>query len=390
MRLGQQVDIKGIIAGTPDADRAVRYLTKYLTKAVAETYADDDGTDAAMTPTLAVFMADWLQTVVRPNLAPTTVKNYEMFTRLYIEPDLGHRRLDKLTVRDVQTWVNALRTRCQCCAQGKDAARPMPRCCAKGRCCQQVAKEWTVRQAWTILRSALSAAQREELVTRNVAGLVRMPVPRTDKPTIWSVEQVRQFLESAHRDEDPLLAGYVLMLVLGLRRGELLGLSWDDVDLERGEARIAWQLQRVGGQLMRRRTKTISSEAVLPLPDICIGALRDRQELEGKWRAEVAEAWQASGLVLTTRYGMPVDPRNFHRMFKERAAKAGVPIIAVHSARRTCASLLVAMNVHPRVAMAILRHSQIAVTMDIYSQVSTESARQALLQLGSALGEGQK
>lgn len=172
------------------------------------------------------------------------------------------------------------------------------------------------------------------------------------------------------------------MLVLGLRRGELLGLAWDDVDLERGEARIAWPLQRVGGELMRRRTKTTSSDAVLPLPDICIGALRDRQELEEKWRADAAEAWQGSGLVLTTRYGIPVDPRNFHRMFKERAAKTGVPVAAVHSARRTCASLLV--------AMAILRHSQIAVTMDIYSQVSTESARQALLQLGSVLGDGQK
>ncbi|MDF2145084.1 tyrosine-type recombinase/integrase [Knoellia sp. p5-6-4] len=380
---------------TPEGRRQRKYVQAKTREETLEKWkglqrAAERGPVAPKTPTLAVFMADWLQTVVRPNLAPTTVKNYEMFTRLYVEPDLGRRRLDKLTVRDVQTWVNALRTRCQCCAQGKDAARPAPRCCAKGRCCQQVAKEWTVRQAWTILRSALSAAQREELITRNVAGLVRMPVPRTDKPTIWSVEQVRQFLESAHRDEDPLLAGYVLMLVLGLRRGELLGMAWDDIDFERGEARIAWQLQRVGGQLMRRRTKTTSSEAVLPLPDICIGALRDRQELEGKWRADAAEAWQRSGLVLTTRYGMPVDPRNFHRMFKERAAKAGVPVIAVHSARRTCASLLVAMNVHPRVAMAILRHSQIAVTMDIYSQVSTESARQALLQLGSALGEGQK
>ena len=74
-------------------------------------------------------------------------------------------------------------------------------------------------------------------------------------------------------------------------------------------------------------------------------------------------------------------------MFKERAVKAGVPIISVHSARRTCASLLVAMNVHPRVAMAILRHSQIAVTMDIYSQVSSEGTRQALSSLGSRITE---
>lgn len=137
---------------------------------------------------------------------------------------------------------------------------------------------------------------------------------------------------------------------------------------------------------MRTRTKTTSSEAVLPLPDICVSALRDRRELEEKWRADAAEAWQGSGLVLTTRFGMPVDPRNFHRMFKGRAAKASVPVIAVHSARRTCASLLVAMNVHPRVAMAILRHSQIAVTMDIYSKVSSESTRRALHELGDTLG----
>ena len=84
---------------------------------------------------------------------------------------------------------------------------------------------------------------------------------------------------------------------------------------------------------------------------------------------------------------MPIDPRNFHRVFKQRAHKAGVPVISVHSTRRTCASLLVAVNVHPRVAMAILRHSQIAVTMDIYSRVPSERIRQVLLQLGSALGD---
>lgn len=282
---------------TPEGRRQRKYVQGRTREEAYEKWkalqgAAERGSVSPRTPTLTAYMGDWLQTVVRPNLAPTTVKNYEMFTRLYIEPDLGRRRLDKLTVRDVQGWVNDLRNRCQCCAQGKDAAWATPRCCAKGKCCRQIAKEWTIRQAWAILRSALSAAQREELVTRNVAGLVRMPVPRTDKPVIWSVDQVRGFLESAQQDKDPLLAGYVLMLVLGLRRGELLGLAWEDVDLQAAEARIAWQLQRVGGQLLRRRTKTTSSEAVLPLPDICLSVVRDRRALEEKWRAELAEAWQ--------------------------------------------------------------------------------------------------
>lgn len=378
---------------TPEGHRQRKYVTATTrdavrAKMIALQRAAASGPVATNTPTLEVFLLGWLKDVVRPNLAPTTVKNYEMFTRLYILPDLGKRRLDRLTVREVQTWVNDLRTRCQCCAQGKDATRDTPRCCATGQCCNQVPKEWTVRQAWTILRSALSSAQREELVTRNVAGLVRMPVPRTTRATIWSVAQVRQFLDSAAADADPFLVGYTLLLALGLRRGEVLGLGWDDVDLETGEARIGWQLQRVDGSLSRRRTKTTSSEAILPLPDLCLAALRDRRDLEVRWRADAAEAWQDCGLVLTTRYGMPIDPRNFHRMFKDRALKAGVPQISVHSARRTCASLLVALNVHPRVAMGILRHSQIAVTMDVYAQVTTEGARSALRDLGAAIGDG--
>jgi integrase len=339
-------------------------------------------------PALATYLEGWLNDVVRPGLAPATVANYDLFVRLYIVPDLGRRKLEKLTVRDVQVWLNQLRTRCQCCAQGKDAERENPRCCAVGKCCQQLASEWTVHQAWTVLRSALSAAMREELVTRNVAALVRVPVPRGRKSPVWSVDEARRFLESARADDDPLYAGYVLMLVLGLRRGELLGLAWEDVDLERHEAAIRWQVQRIKGELLRRPTKTKTSEAPLPLPDICVQALEQRRVTEARWRLAAGEAWAASGLVLTTRLGDPLDPRNFHRYFKARAEKAGVPVISVHSTRRTCASLLVALDVHPRVAMAILRHSQIAVTMDIYSQVSSTSTREALKRLGSQLGEG--
>lgn len=237
--------------------------------------------------------AGWLEEVVRPNLAPATASNYDLFTRLYITPDLGSRRLDKITVRDVQIWVNQLRTRCQCCAQGKDAGRTTPRCRAVGQCCRQVASEWTVHQAWAVLRSALSAAVRDEVVGRNVAALVRMPVPRPGKPTVWTVDQVRRFLESARNEDDPLYAGYALMLVLGLRRGEVLGLGWEDVDEERAEARIRWQVQRLGGRLVRRPTKTVTSDGLMPLPDVCLRALRRRRRIEDEWKVAAGEAWQA-------------------------------------------------------------------------------------------------
>jgi integrase len=270
------------------------------------------GPVAPTSPRLADFMERWLAETVQPDLAPTTASNYALFTRLYIGPDLGRKRLDRLTVRDVQLWMNDLKTRCQCCHQGKDVARAKPRCCAVGACCRQLASEWTRNQAWTVLLSALSAAVREELVARNVAALVRVPVPRPKRMNAWTVDQSRRFLESARTEDDPLYAAYVLMLVLGLRRGELLGLAWEDVDLEGGTAWIGWQLQRVGGTLVRRQTKTYASDAPLPLPEICVRALEHRGSIEARWRAS-APAWHESGLVLTSRVGTPVEPRNFHR-----------------------------------------------------------------------------
>lgn len=333
-------------------------------------------------PTVEAYMIRWLGTVVRPGLAPTTAQAYAMCLRLYIAPTIGQRRLDRLTISDVQAWVNQLRRTCQCCAQGKDAARDKPECCAVGRCCHQYPSDSTVHQAWRVLRAALSAAVRDQLLYRNVAALVRMPVPRTDRARIWTAAEATRFLESASADDDALYAAYVLLLVLGLRRGEVLGLAWQDVDLNKGHARIAWQLQRLPGELRRSRTKTRTSDAVLPLPDVCIVALRRRRPQQEEAAVNAGEPWHDSGLVFTSSFGTAVDPRNFHRLFKERAAAAGVPVIPVHSTRRTCASLLVELDVHPRVTMQILRHSQIAVTMEIYAQVAPASTRAALSKLG--------
>ncbi|MEU4724781.1 tyrosine-type recombinase/integrase [Nonomuraea dietziae] len=102
-------------------------------------------------------------------------------------------------------------------------------------------------------------------------------------------------------------------------------------------------------------------------------------------RKAAGEEWTESGLVFTTRTGRPVEPHNFNRSFAKAVELAEVRSIPVHATRKTCASLLVALNVHPRIAMQILRHSQIAVTMNIYSEVSSEATRKALKQLGEQL-----
>lgn len=343
------------------------------------------GPVATSSKTLDEYMTYWLrEVVVPPNFAPLTCATYETLTRLYILPGLGKKRLDKLTVRDVRAWLNAVRTVCQCCAQGKDARRDEKRrrCCAVGRCCRQYASERTIRDAWTVLRSALSNAVTEELITKNVAGLVRVPKPRARKNKPWSVDEARRFLESARSDGDPMYAAYVLVLILGLRKGEVLGLPWDAVDLDGQEIDVTWQLQRVRRELLHRETKTETSDATLPLPDICAAALRLRQRAQKQSKAAAGKDWTETGLVFTTRFGTPVDPRNFNRSFEERCRKAGVRRIKVHDTRHTCATLLAALDVHPRVAMRILRHAQIDVTMEVYTEVSDEKTRRALKRLG--------
>ncbi|WP_344808722.1 tyrosine-type recombinase/integrase [Microlunatus ginsengisoli] len=345
-------------------------------------------------PTLSQFLERWLEDTVAPNLAPLTHATYESHVRHYIEPALGNLRLDRLRVTNVQAWLNGLPKVCQCCAQGKDARRSAERrrCCAIGKCCHSTISARTIKDVRAVLRSALASAKREELVERNVAELVTTPKQRSRKVVPWTSEEARHFLESARSDRDRLYAAYVLVLVLGMRKGEVLGLRWDAIDTDAGELIIDRQLQRVRRELLYRVTKTEASDDSLPLPDIVTAALIHRRAEQETARAAAGEAWQEFvddgqvALVFTGRYGTPIDPRTLNRAFTARCAAAGVRRMTVHDARRTCATLLVDLDVHPRVIMRILRHVDQSVTMNIYAKASSDKTRDALRRLGESLG----
>ncbi|URN01242.1 site-specific integrase [Actinomadura madurae] len=351
---------------------------------------------ATTVPTVEHYLKYWLSEVIEPNREVQTYAQYETLARLYVIPALGRKRLDRLTVRDVQAWVNKLPKTCQCCAQGKDAARPewhsdprkRQRCCAVGRCCKAYPSRRTIQAARNTLRAALTNAETEEILSRNVARMVKLPTmrKRARGKTSWSVEEARAFLESARSEHDPLYAAWVLILILGLRKGEVLGLRWEDIDMDAGELTVSMQLQRVRGQLVHKeRTKTEDSTGVMPLPSICITALRLRQERQKAESAARDEQWTGKGLVFTTRPGRPVEPRNVNRSFAHRCQRAGVRPIRVHDTRHTCGRLLAALDIHPRTAMQILRHSQISITMEVYTEVPTEITREALMRLGDRL-----
>jgi integrase len=351
------------------------------------------------TPTVAEYLAYWLAEVIKPNREEATYSAYELASRLHIIPGIGKKRIDKLTVRETQAWPNKIPGNCQCCAQRKDAKRKQPRCCAAGACCEDYPSRRVIEGARNTLRAALNNAKREELISRNVAELVTLPRARKklQRRNSWTVDEARRFLESSRRDNDPLYALWVLILVLGLRRGEAMGLVDDEntIDEAAEEIGLEWQLGRVGGHPLthKHQLKADGSVETLPLPPIVLAALRIARQNQADRRTaswpKICICGERHQFLFTTSTGQPIEPRNLKRSFDARCKMAGVRQIKIHDTRRTCGSLLAALEVHPRVAMAILRHSRIALTMEVYTQVPDKTTRDALKRLSELLGDHQ-
>lgn len=194
-------------------------------------------------------------------------------------------------------------------------------------------------------------------------------------PNGWSLEETLDFLTASRRD--PLYAAFVLPIALGLRRGEIVGLRWSDIDLENRVLYVRQQTQRRRGVLYDDDPKS-RRRRVVPLPALCIAPLRWHRMRQSAARAKAGEQWHESGYVFTTRTGRQVEPRNIYRSFTRIAESAGIRVIRLHDARHGTATILTAAGVAPRVVMEILGHSQISITMDVYTHVVQDTQREAI------------
>ncbi|MCX5169627.1 site-specific integrase [Streptomyces antibioticus] len=297
---------------------------------------------------LSEWLPYWLAHYVEPRRKLSTYDKYETHVRLYLVPLLGTKRLESLSVADVRRFITRV---------------------------QNVHTAATAKEAHRVLRTALTAAVREELITRNVASLVEPPRVKQREIRPWTLEETLSFLEAARKDA--LYAAFVLAVAMGLRRGELVGLRWSDVDLDNHVLYVRQQTQRRRGTLYDDDPKSRRSR-VVPMPALCLAPLRWHRLKQRETYGRTGVEWSESGYIFATRNGRPVEPRNVYRSFTRVAADAGLRVVRLHDARHGCATLLTAAGVAPRVIMEILGHSQISITMDVYTHVVHDTQREAI------------
>jgi len=306
---------------------------------------------------LGPYLDYWLSDVVRLNRRPKTYESYEATVRLYLKPNLGRTRLSRLTVAQVQTYLNAE--------------------LAAGRSIR------TVQLIRMVLSAALTRAMREELIPRNVARLIELPAWQRKEIRPWSAEQAAEFLSASR--SDPLYPAFLLLMLYGLRRGEVLGLRWSDVDAAEQRLRIRQQILRVAGQLQIGPVKTSAGQRDLPLlPAVqdCLQELAD--QLSEQVRSQQRQP-AASDLIFTTRTGQPIEPGNLLRSFDRIRAEQGLPRITLHHLRHTTATLLKNAGVSARDAQLVLGHAHISTTQQIYQHADLSGQRQGLTQLEGLL-----
>lgn len=301
--------------------------------------------------TFGQFLDKWLEDSVKPSVRPRTFKSYSQLVTRHVAPELGNIRLAKLSPQDIQDLMNR-----------KLKAGLSPR---------------SVQYIHAIIRRALVQARKWDLVPRNVAKLVDPPRAQRYEVKALSPEQARAFLDAAKGDR--LKALYTVAVALGLRRGECLALRWEDIDLEAGTLRVRHTLHHVdGGGWTLAEPKSANSRRTLGLPQFALAALKDHRKRQLEEKISKGKDWQDHGFVFTSRAGTPLDGQHLYfRHFKKLLGKAGLPDIRFHDLRHSCASLLLAQGVSPRVIMETLGHSQISLTMNTYSHVMPVLMREA-------------
>ena len=309
-------------------------------------YADDQRL------TVGQFLQKWLNDAVKPSRRPKTFAVYEGVIK-HLERELGRIRLGILTPLQIQHALGAIG---RAVKAGKGNGR-------------------TAQLALTTLRTALEQAVKWRMLSVNACIGVERPKASRREMHVWAEAHVEKFLASASAKNDKYFPLWHLALATGMRRGELLGLQWSDIDLKEGTIKVQRQAVEVNGYMQLGEVKTVAGKRRIDLPAETVRLLR---KLKLKTAAK-------GPLVFATRNGKPWTGERVSRRFKIAVKEAKVPELSFHELRHTHATLLLVEGVSPKVVQERLGHSRVGVTLDIYSHVLPSLQAEAAAALNRVL-----
>ena len=311
--------------------------------------------------TLSEFVAEWLP-VIRASIRPSTWESYRANLANHVLSRLGGVALGDLGPTDLNRLYLELLSSGRADGSGGLSAK-------------------TVHYVHTIVHRVLRDAVRWGRLERNPASLC--DPPRQVRPEIspWGEEEAKRFLLAVR--DDPLYALYVLAITTGLRRGELLGLTWGALDLPRGRLFVGQSLVVVNYSLELSSPKTRRSRRSVALDEGTVAALAEHRSRRKQATHVLAASRSDSGLVFTRADGSPVHPHSVSQGFDRRIKRLGLPRIRFHDLRHTSATLALSAGIHPKVVSERLGHASVTITLDTYSHVVPSLQEEAAAKIGA-------
>lgn len=315
---------------------------------------------------LEQWMNIWI-TNYKPDLKITTKEDYERYINAHIKGScLGSIPLNKLKTTDLQAFYNK-----KLSDNNKEQKKKL--------------SPTTVRYIHVIIKSALKQAVQNRMINHNAADAVVLPKKNKFQVTPFSKEEISSFLKTVENDR--LYALYLLEMMTGLRKGEILGLQWDDIDFEQKKITVSHNLCRIKSrdpnaakkyELVLMSPKTETSKRSLPLNDFMADELQKHKFRQDEEKKLYGSCYTDLGMVFCKPDGNYIYSRDFLRQYQNLLIKAGLEKKRFHDLRHTVASLLINANENPKMIQQLLGHSNISTTLDIYAHVMDASINESV------------